>query len=185
MRIVLASSSPRREELLTAAGLDFIVRVNPCEENFPETLPAEKVPEYLAEKKARETQKICSSEELIIAADTIVLLDGSVIGKPQNKEHAVEILQQLSGNEHRVITGVCLLKGDRVKIFSEMTKVFFRKLTRDQIIYYVDRFKPFDKAGAYAIQEWIGLVGIKKIEGDYFNVVGLPVGMLMEELKTF
>lgn len=184
-KIILASSSPRRKELLEAAGVDFVIRTNRVEEHFPNDMPPENVPAYLAEKKARAAQLICSPDELILAADTIVLLHNKVIGKPRDEKQAREILNLLSGNEHRVISGVCLLKGERVKIFTEMTKVFFRKLTGAQIDFYIENYQPFDKAGAYAIQEWIGLVGVERIEGDYFNVVGLPVGRLLEEIERF
>lgn len=183
--IVLASLSPRRKQLLEQAEVKFVIKTWPVKEEYPpEILPAE-VPVYLAEKKARAIQKHCSGEELILAADTIVLLDDQVLGKPKDKKQACEILASLSGKRHVVITGVCLLKGEEVKTFSETTKVYFRELSKEQIAHYVEQYDPVDKAGAYAIQEWIGLTGIEKIEGDYFNVVGLPVGRVVEEIGKF
>lgn len=183
--IVLASLSPRRKQLLEQAEVKFVIKTQPVEENYPpDILPAE-VPVYLAEKKARMIQKQCATEELIIAADTIVLLDEKVLGKPKDKKQAMEILASLSGKKHSVITGVCLLKGEQIKKFSETTQVYFRRLSKEQISHYVEQYEPVDKAGAYAIQEWIGLIGIEKIEGDYFNVVGLPVGRVVEEIGRF
>lgn len=185
IHILLASSSPRRKDLLQAAGLNFTVKVSAVEEKFPEEMPPEKVPGYLAEKKAKAVQPLSSPDDLILAADTIVLLENQVIGKPRDQEDAAAMLHRLSGKEHRVISGVCLLKGEKMKVFSVVTRVFFRSLTDEQIDFYINNFHPLDKAGAYAIQEWIGLVGVEKIEGDYFNVVGLPVGAVIEEIRLF
>lgn len=184
-KIILASSSPRRKELLEAAGVDFSVRTCFVEEDFPNGMPPEEVPVFLAEKKASAARKICTSGELILAADTIVLFQNKVIGKPHDEVHAAEILRSLSGNEHQVISGVCLTRGNRTKRFSEITKVFFRELSDAQIDFYIKNYQPFDKAGAYAIQEWIGLVGVERIEGDYFNVVGLPVGRVIGAIEEF
>lgn len=183
--IILASSSPRRKELLKRAGISFTIRVSHANEDVPLNLDLERVPEFLAEKKAEIVQKSSQSNELILAADTIVLLNGEILGKPENEPHAKEILKKLSGKAHKVITGVCLYKGARKRIFSETTLVYFYDLTTAQINYYVKNFRPYDKAGAYAIQEWIGLTGIQKIEGDYFNVVGLPVSRVIKEIEGF
>lgn len=170
--------------MLEAVGMNFTVRVSSVEENFPDTLLAEEVPAYLARKKAEAVKGISSPHDLIVAADTIVLLDNQVIGKPEGQRQAKATLRLLSGRKHQVISGVCLMWGDQVSTFSETTDVFFRKLSEAQIDFYVHHYRPFDKAGAYAIQEWIGLVGVERIEGDYFNVVGLPVGRLVEEIKA-
>jgi septum formation protein len=183
--IVLASSSPRRRELLARAEITFTVKVSPVEEDFPRDLPLREIPEYLARKKALATQRICRPEAFILAADTIVLLEDRVIGKPRDEDDAKEILMALSGKAHEVITGVCLLQGDHIRKFSETTKVYFYDLSPEQISHYTSRYQPLDKAGAYGIQEWIGLTGIKKIEGDYFNVVGLPVGRVVQEIGRF
>lgn len=183
--IVLASSSPRRKELLEKAGIAFRIRASHADEDIPDNILVEDVPEYLAIKKARTVQEQSNEHELILAADTIVLLGDKIMDKPENDLHAKEILRSLSGKVHRVITGVCLLKEERMCTFSEITKVYFYPLTESQINYYVDNYHPLDKAGAYAIQEWIGLTGIEKIEGDYFNVVGLPVGRVMKEIERF
>lgn len=171
--------------MLKAAGIDFAVRVPSVEEAFPDTMAPQKVPEYLAERKARAVQASAAANELILAADTIVLLDNQVIGKPPDAGQAATTLRRLSGKQHRVISGVCLTRGSKMEIFSVTTRVFFRRLTEEQIDFYIREFHPFDKAGAYAIQEWIGLVGVEKIEGDYFNVVGLPVGEVIAKIARF
>lgn len=181
--IVLASSSPRRRELLRLAEIAFSVRVNAVPEVYPPEMPGEQVPEYLAGKKALAAQTQAHPEEMILAADTMILLHGTVIGKPVDEADARDILRRLSGKMHQVITGVCILKGTQRVLFSETTRVHFRELSEHQIDHYVATYRPLDKAGAYAIQEWIGLIGIEKIEGDYFNVVGLPVGKIIEKIK--
>ncbi|TAM97655.1 MAG: septum formation protein Maf [Chitinophagaceae bacterium] len=181
--IILASSSPRRKELLEKAGIAFKMRISHANEDIPDNMSSEKAPVYLAGKKAEMVQKRSADNELILAADTIVLLGNKILGKPDNDRHAKEILRLLSGKMHRVITGVCLLQGKREIQFSETTKVYFYPLTEAQINYYVENYHPMDKAGAYAIQEWIGLTGIEKIEGDYFNVVGLPIGRVIKEIE--
>lgn len=183
--IILASSSPRRKELLEKAGIAFKILVSHADEDIPGNMPAEEAPAYLAIKKGKTIQKYTADNELILAADTIVLLGNKILGKPENDQHAKEILKVLSGKMHQVITGVCLLQGEKQLVFSETTKVYFYPLTKLQIDYYVENYHPMDKAGAYAIQEWIGLTGIEKIEGDYFNVVGLPVGRVIKVLERF
>lgn len=181
--IVLASGSPRRQELLRRAGLNFTVKKPYVPEDFEKSLPAQMIPEMLAKRKAKAASKEFSKETLILAADTIVLFEKEIIGKPKDREEAIRTLKKLSGNAHQVITGVCLLYEEKEALFSVETTVFFKPLREDQILYYVDRFKPLDKAGSYGIQEWIGLVGIEKIHGDYFNVVGLPVSKVISEME--
>src|SRR5690625_785945 len=181
-RIVLASCSPRRKQLLEQAGVSFVVKKEPVEESFPQGMEPEEVPEFLARKKAEAVGIKCDKEELIIAADTIVLLGDKILGKPVDKADAVKSLKALSGKSHQVITGVCLQQGKTIKSFSVKTIVRFKALSEDIISHYVDCYKPMDKAGAYAIQEWIGLVGVVHIEGDYFNVVGLPVSRILSEI---
>jgi len=182
---ILASTSPRRKELLSLAGIDFEIRVAQVREDYSPRIAPAQVPEYLAQKKAAAAQSLCEETDIILAADTIVLAGGIILGKPKSLEEAKRYLGILSGRSHEVITGVCLLQGNRLDSFSEHTRVFFRELLPGEIDYYVDIFRPLDKAGAYAIQEWIGIRGVERIEGDYFNVVGLPVSRLTEHLSTF
>lgn len=183
-RIVLASGSPRRRQLLQDAGVPFILRVPGLEEVYPREMPLEEVPAHLAAAKAEAARHPEEAAELILAADTVVLLGGELLGKPRDAEEAKAMLRRLSGRMHRVITGVCLLGAGGRTVFSEETRVYFRALGQDQIDFYVDRYAPLDKAGAYAIQEWIGLAGVERIEGDYFNVMGLPVGRVLEALRA-
>ncbi|MDZ4844892.1 MAG: Maf family protein [Chitinophagales bacterium] len=182
-KILLASQSPRRREILTLAGCDFRVISADVDETYYGDVPVLQFPEHLALKKATAVTKRAEQGEIIIAADTIVLKDEKIYGKPIDRADAIRILTELSGARHDVITGLCLLANGEAKTFSEQTKVYFNALTKAQITYYVDNFKPFDKAGAYAIQEWIGVVGIRKIEGCYFNVMGLPMSRVWEELQ--
>ena len=187
-RFILASQSPRRQDLLKTVGLDFEVVVSSSDESYPETMPIQEVPAFIAKNKATAVANILAAKSLtentcIIAADTVVVLDNMVMGKPLDRNDAILSLTKLSGNTHEVITGVCLYHQNEFIIFSEITKVKFHKLTEQQIIYYVDQYKPYDKAGGYAIQEWIGLVGIDSIQGDFYNVLGLPVSKLMQKIK--
>jgi len=186
-KIVLASQSPRRKELLSHLQIPFEVLVKEdVEEVFPDELPSEEVPAYLARQKATPYKEDCENNDvLVISADTIVYCNGQVLGKPKDRDEAVAMLQMLSGKAHEVITGVALTAKDKQTDFSVSTKVFFKALTQEEIDFYIDNYKPFDKAGAYGIQEWIGMVGIERIEGSYFNVVGLPVQRLYAELKRF
>jgi septum formation protein len=184
-KIILASASPRRHQLLGQAEIDFEVIVKETDESFPSQLPAEDVPAYIARNKALAVQAATDSTRLILAADTIVVLDDQIIGKPADRAAAIATLQKLSGRKHRVITGVVLQRGSAVVAFSDITFVEFHTLTHEQIEYYVDQFKPYDKAGAYAIQEWIGVIGIKSIEGDFYNVMGLPISRVVKELEGF
>lgn len=201
-RFILASQSPRRQDLLKSVGLDFEVVVSSSDESYPETMPIQEVPVFIAKNKAIAVANILADKSLtensstnhsinnasvqhtcIIAADTVVVLDNMVMGKPLDRNDAILSLTKLSGNTHEVITGVCLHHQNDFIVFSETTKVKFHTLTEQQIIYYVDQFKPYDKAGGYAIQEWIGLVGIDSIQGDFYNVMGLPVSKLMQKIK--
>ena len=183
--ILLASNSPRRHELMEQAGLSFTVINNRCDEDYPESLPPADVPEYLAVKKAEFHKALLEGDEVLITADTIVRLDDRILGKPQSTPEALKLLQDLSGRWHEVTTGVCLLSRSLKVSFSETTRVRFRKLTEEEIDFYVRKFLPYDKAGAYGIQEWIGLIGIDRIEGSYFNVVGLPIHRVWYELQQF
>lgn len=182
-QIVLASGSPRRQELLKGLGIDFTVRLLPdLDESFPDTLPGEEIPLYIARNKAEAYQSSIRPGELVITADTIVWLENEVLGKPRDSEEAKEILRKLSGKTHEVITGVCLTTSEWQKSFTSVTKVSFAQLTDEEIAYYVESYRPMDKAGAYGVQEWIGYIGVKGMRGSYFNVMGLPVQKLYSEL---
>lgn len=183
--IVLASQSPRRKQLLEATEIPFRIVVADIDETPPADIHPADVPAYLASEKAKVVLGQLTRDALVIAADTIVLLQGEILGKPVNEEDACRILQKLSGNMHEVITGVCLLSRNQNISFSCTTQVYFRKITKAQIQHYVKHYKPFDKAGAYAIQEWIGMIGIEKINGDYYNVMGLPIGEIVPYLSAF
>ena len=184
-RIILASKSPRRKQLLEWAEIPFDVMVKDTDEMYPATLSIEKVPVYIARNKALAVKEELSHDRLILAADTIVVLNGKVIGKPTSKENAVQILSELSGQVHQVITGVVLMRDDTEMAFADITEVEFHQLSNQQIEFYVNKYKPYDKAGAYAIQEWIGVVGIKRVKGDFYNVMGLPVSRVMKALGEF
>ena len=184
-RIILGSKSPRRRELLTHLIPDFDIRTKEIEELYPETLPAEEVPEYLAKLKASAFIDNLDDKEVLITSDTIVTLEGRIYEKPKDEDDAIRILREISGKTHEVITGVCLQNKSSQRSFCVHTKVRFKPLSMDEIIYYIQTFKPYDKAGAYAIQEWMGMIGIESIEGDYFNVVGLPIFRLNQELSAF
>jgi septum formation protein len=172
--IILASQSPRRKELLALLDLEFTVEVREVDEKFPDNLDVTEVAEYLAKLKASVFTDI-TDKQLIITADTVVVLDNHILGKPKSKAEATTMLQSLSNRSHQVITGVCVKSSDKTISFSNTTKVYFKELTASEIDYYIENYKPFDKAGSYGIQEWIGAIGISKIEGSYFNVVGLPI----------
>jgi septum formation protein len=184
--IILASASPRRHQLLSWAEIPYEVVVQPTDESYPSSIPIEEIPVFIAKNKALEVQKIVSdTNRIILAADTVVVIDQEIIGKPESREHAIDILKKISGRAHQVITGVVMLRGEQMLSFADMTKVLFHPLSLDQIEYYVDTYKPFDKAGAYAIQEWIGVVGIASIEGDFYNVMGLPVSRVVQQLSDW
>lgn len=186
-KIILASQSPRRKQLLEWANVAFEIIVHETDESYPADLLIEDVPVHIARQKALAVKESLpqtfKDTHPVLAADTVVILNNKIIGKPDNRQHAIEILQSLSGNHHQVITGVVILSGDTEVAFSETTDVSFHPLTTDQIEYYVDHYKPYDKAGAYAIQEWIGVVGIKSINGDFYNVMGLPVSRVVQALQ--
>ena len=180
--ILLASNSPRRKELLAGLGISFEVRVKEVPEDFPDHLRREQVAEFLAAHKA-DAYTDDLQDEVLITADTIVCLGDRILNKPADAAEAYEMLRSLSGTHHEVITGVCIRTKDAKTIFHDVTKVYFKQLSDEEIRYYIEHYRPFDKAGAYGIQEWIGKIGIEKIEGSYFNVVGLPVQKLYTYLK--
>ena len=185
-KIILASGSPRRRELLTGLGLDYEVRLLPdIDESYPQSLRGEAIPLEISRKKAEAYRPSMAENELIITADTIVYLDGEVLGKPADEAKACKMLHKLSGRTHQVITGVTLLTKERQHSFASTSEVTFDTLTDEEILHYVTTHHPLDKAGAYGIQEWIGYIGVSRIEGSYFNVMGLPVQRLYTELKTF
>lgn len=182
-KVILASGSPRRRELLSGLGIDYTIKVLPdVNEAYPETLKGEDIPLYIAREKAEAYLKGIESDELIITADTIVWLDNEVLGKPTDEQQAKVMLRMLSGKTHHVITGVCLTTSEFQKSFTTTTEVTFAKLSEEEIDYYVEKYRPLDKAGAYGIQEWIGFVGVEAINGSYFNVMGLPIQRLYKEL---
>lgn len=185
VKLILGSKSPRRKYILEQAGFQFEVLTKDVEEVYPPETPVRLVPEYLAKLKASAIAIETPNDAVVITSDTIVLLDDVIYGKPTDRADAVRILQALSGNMHEVITGVCLVQGDRSLTFSETTKVYFDVLNDDEIEWYVDNFEVMDKAGAYAVQEGIGLIGITGMDGDYFNVMGLPMNRLYRELQVF
>lgn len=184
--IILGSNSPRRRELLAGLDLNFEVKVIPgLEEHYPPTLQPEEIPVFLARQKAEAYIPALLDKALLITADTIVWNQNKVIGKPKDREDAIQMLQSLSGHEHHVVTGVCLTTTEKQKAFSVVSTVKFTALTDEEISYYVDKYHPFDKAGAYGIQEWIGYIGVESINGSFYNVMGLPVQRLYQELKKF
>ncbi|KIC93835.1 septum formation inhibitor Maf [Flavihumibacter solisilvae] len=184
-RIVLASQSPRRKQLLEWAEVPFDVIVRPTDESYPPGLDISEVPVHIARGKAQLVREELSHDRLVLAADTIVVLGDRIIGKPVDRDDAIRILSDLSGQQHKVITGVVMIKGSQEVAFSDTTAVDFHELTADQIAFYVDKYKPYDKAGAYAIQEWIGVVGIRTIKGDFYNVMGLPVSRVVQTLESW
>jgi septum formation protein len=182
-KIILASQSPRRKQLLEWAEVSFEIVVRETDETFPGGLNVEEAAIYIARQKALAVQSIVEEDAVILAADTIVVLKGRIIGKPGDREEAIRILSDLSGQKHMVITGVVITNGKKQISFSDRTEVYFHDLTRQQIEFYVDKYQPYDKAGAYAIQEWIGVIGIRSVSGDFYNVMGLPISRVVKELK--
>jgi septum formation protein len=182
---ILASKSPRRQELLRELGINFSVEILDVDEAYPESLYCEEIPVFLAELKAKPFAGKLDKNDLLITADTIVWLNGEVFGKPVDRNDAIEILKKLSDNEHQVISGVCLTSAQKQKSFFSVSNVRFKKLSDSEINFYIDEYKPYDKAGAYGIQEWIGYIGITHIEGSFFNVMGLPVQQLYTEILQF
>jgi septum formation protein len=183
-KIILASQSPRRKQLLEWAEVPFEIVVKETDESYPVSLPIEEVAIYIAQNKAMAVKEIVQTDIPVLAADTIVVLEEQIIGKPKNREDAVNILTQLSGKKHQVITGVFILHNEKQIAFAETTEVYFHELSKEQIEFYIDNYKPYDKAGAYAIQEWIGVVGIKSMNGDFYNVMGLPVSRVVQVLQN-
>ncbi|MFC0876335.1 Maf-like protein [Saccharicrinis sp. FJH2] len=184
--IILASNSPRRKELLKGLGIIFQIRAsNELDESFPHDLHPASVAEFLAQKKAAHYKKSMADNELIITADTVVISGSDILNKPANREEAIDMLTLLSGKTHEVITGVCLTTKHKQVAFSTVSDVTFCRLTPEETAFYVDNYRPFDKAGAYGIQEWIGFIGVEKINGSFYNVMGLPVQKLYQELKKF
>ena len=183
-QIILASNSPRRKELMSGLGVDYVVRTLPdVDESYPADLAGAEIPEYISREKADAYRSIMQSGELLITADTIVWLDGKVLGKPEGREGAVEMLRSLSGKSHQVFTGVCLTTTEWQKSFTAASDVEFDVLSEEEIRYYVDKYQPMDKAGAYGVQEWIGYIGVKSISGSFYNIMGLPIQKLYKELK--
>lgn len=184
--IILASNSPRRRELLRGLDLAFDVRVLPdIAENFPETIEPKDVAEYISKVKANAYLDTITEKELVLTADTVVIIDREILGKPHDAEQAKAMLHKISGRKHQVVTGVCLTTKERQHSFSVSTDVTFKELSDAEINYYVETYEPFDKAGAYGIQEWIGYVGVTSLEDSYFNVMGLPVQRIWTELNKF
>ena len=182
-KVILASGSPRRRELMAGLGVNYEVRILPdVDESYPDTLQGEEIPLYIAKEKADAYIPMMQPDELIITADTIVWLDGKVLGKPRDREDALQMLRTMSGRTHKVFTGGCITTTDWQRSFTAQTEVRFATLSEDEIIYYVDNFKPMDKAGAYGVQEWIGFIGVENISGSYYNIMGLPVQKLYREL---
>ena len=185
-KIILASNSPRRRELLAGLDLDFEVKViKGIDESYPETLAPDKVAQYIAAKKADAYVPAIHEDDLVITADTVVIVDNDILGKPHDESEAKAMLRRISGRSHQVVTGVCLVTKDKRREFSVSTDVTFRSLSESEIDYYLSHYRPFDMAGAYGIQEWIGYVGVTGLNGSYFNVMGLPVQRIYSELQHF
>ncbi len=183
-QIILASNSPRRKELLTGLGVAYDIRTLPdIDESYPDTLQKGEIPLYIAREKAEAYRPMLRTDELMITADTIVWLEGRVLGKPKDEEEARQMLRDLSGKTHEVYTGVCLTTVSWQHCFYAQTEVRFAKLDEEEIAYYVETYRPMDKAGAYGVQEWIGYIGVENIAGSYFNIMGLPVQRLYRELR--
>ena len=185
-RLILASQSPRRRQLLADAGIEFELAPRfECEESFSEDMPAAEVAEYLSKLKSEAYPEQLGANDILLTADTVVIACSQILGKPADREEAVAMITMLSGCEHEVVTGVTLRTAERMKSFSVVSKVYFRELSLEEIEYYVDTYRPYDKAGSYGIQEWIGYVGIEGIVGSFYNVMGLPVQRLYCELGEF
>lgn len=185
INIILASGSPRRQQFFKEMDLHYTIRLKEIEEIYPEHLQAEEITNFLAELKASAFENELNENDVLVTSDTIVWLNGKALGKPKDYDDAFQMLQQLANQTHEVITSVCLKSIDKTEVFHCVTKVTFAKLSDEAIRYYLDNYKPFDKAGSYGIQDWIGLIGISKIEGSYTNVVGLPTEMLFQKLINY
>ena len=185
-RLLLASQSPRRRELIAGSGIPFTLTAKyDCEECYPATLAVEEVPAYLSRLKSEAYPEALNAEDILLTADTVVILEGEVLGKPKDRADALKMIARLAGNRHTVITGVTLRSASRSHTFSTASDVWFRPLSEEEIAYYVDHYSPYDKAGSYGIQEWIGYVGIERIDGSFYNVMGLPIQRLYVELEQF
>lgn len=185
-RLLMASQSPRRRELIAGSGIPFtLTEKYACEEHYPATLAAEEVPAYLSRLKSEAYPTPLQPNDILLTADTVVILDGEVLGKPKDREDALRMVARLAGNRHTVVTGVTLRTSARIETFSAESDVWFRPLSEEEIAYYIDTYRPFDKAGSYGIQEWIGYVGIERIDGSFYNVMGLPIQRLYVELEKF
>ena len=184
-RIILASKSPRRQELLKGLDISFEIQLKDIDESYPSSLDPHEVPVFLAEKKAAAFMESLTENAIIITSDTIVIQDGDILEKPKSIEEAKEMLHKLEDYSHTVVTGVCIQSLTKIIVFSDHTRVHFMPLTTAEIDYYVEKYQPFDKAGSYGVQEWIGYIGIEKLEGSYFNVMGLPVNKVYAALKEF
>lgn len=183
MKIILSSNSPRRKELLAGLGVDFEVRVlKDVDERYPDDIPLHEVPLYIAVEKA--SAYTVAKDELVVTADTVVIVDDEILGKPKDRAEAYKMLRKISGKTHQVVTGVCLTAINDRRSFTVTTDVEFKALSDDEIYYYIDKYRPFDKAGAYGIQEWIGYVGVRSLKGSYYNVMGLPVQRIYEEFTS-
>ncbi len=182
--LILASTSPRRQFLMKEAGYVFRVVAPKSDERFPDFMPAEMVPRFIAEEKAKPF-KVTLRDEWVITADTVVILRGQILNKPRNRQEAIQMLSELAGKTHKVITAVCILSAEKQDLFDDSTKVTFRKLTEKEIEYYVDTCQPFDKAGAYGAQDWLGMIGIEKINGSYFTVMGMPMHKVYTHLRDY
>lgn len=184
MKIILSSNSPRRKELLAGLGVDFEVRVlKGVDERYPDDIPLNEVPLYIAIEKA--SAYTVAKDELVVTADTVVIVDNEILGKPKDRAEAYGMLRKISGKTHQVVTGVCLTTIDDQRSFTVTTDVEFKELSDNDIYYYIDKYRPFDKAGAYGIQEWIGYVGVLSLKGSYYNVMGLPVQRIYEEFTSY
>ncbi|GGD26844.1 Maf-like protein [Flavobacterium orientale] len=183
--IILASGSPRRQQFFKDLGIDFEIKLKEIDEVYPEHLKAEEITDYLAVLKANAFEGELKDDDVLITSDTIVWLNEKALGKPKNYDDAFKMLSDLSNKTHEVITSVCFKTNDKTDVFHDKTKVTFEKLSDESIRYYLDNFKPFDKAGSYGVQEWIGWIGIKKMEGSYANVVGMPIHLVFKKLATF
>lgn len=184
-KIILASKSPRRSELLSKSGFKFTIKTLEVEEDYPESMNVYEVPEFLAKKKATESLSLLKDEEILITADTVVIFENKIFGKPKDSEAAYVMLETISSKKHTVVTGVCILSKNKMLSFSDTSYVYLAHLSKEEIRFYVDTYKPFDKAGSYAIQEWIGLCKIDKIEGSYSNIMGLPMQKVYPALVSF
>lgn len=184
-KLILASQSPRRRQLLQDAGIPFEIRLQEIEETWPPELAPEEVAAYLAQKKAEAMRHTLSPGEILLTADSVVLLDGKIYNKPEDFDDACRMIRALSGKMHRVITGVCLISTGKEEVFSEVSNVYFATLSDEEIRHYVSQYQPYDKAGSYAVQEWIGLCKISRIEGDFYNIMGLPVQAVYKRLAAW